>query len=107
MSCCKCPIFFFMMLLVFIINSYVQMNCCKHHIIAPTGFEPIKLFAVKNTDMFRRFPTTDKLGQWQGVDSNHQHVPCNGKNDCCGSHEHDLQSFTALPIELPCHIYRL
>ena len=54
---------FFMMLLVFIISSYVQMNCCKHHIIAPTGFEPIKLFAVKNTDMFRRFPTTDKLGQ--------------------------------------------
>lgn len=106
MSCCKCPIFFFMMLLVFIINSYVQMNCCKHHIIAPTGFEPIKLFAVKNTDMFRRFPTTDKLGQWQGVDSNHRQVPCNGKN-CCRSHEHDLQSFTALPTELPCHIHRL
>ena len=63
---------FFMMLLVFIISSYVQMNCCKHHIIAPTGFEPIKLFAVKNTDMFRRFPTTDKLGQWQGMDSNHR-----------------------------------
>ena len=67
------------MLLVFIISSYVQMNCCKHHIIAPTGFEPIKLFAVKNTDMFRRFPTTDKLGQWQGVDSNHRQVPCNGR----------------------------
>lgn len=62
---------FFMMLLVFIISSYVQMNCCKHHIIAPTGFEPIKLFAVKNTDMFRRFPTTDKLGQWEKMESNH------------------------------------
>ena len=59
------------MLLVFIINSYAQMNCCKHHIIAPTGFEPIKLFAVKNTDMFRRFPTTDKLGQWEKMESNH------------------------------------
>lgn len=95
-----------MMLLVFMINSHIQNNCCKHHVIAPTGFEPIKLFAVKNTDMFRRFPTTDKLGQWQGVDSNHRQVPCNGKN-CCRSHEHDLQSFTALPIELPRHIYRL
>lgn len=62
---------FFMMLLVFIISSYVQMNCCKHHIIAPTGFEPIKLFAVKNTDMFRRFSTTDKLGQWEKMESNH------------------------------------
>ena len=29
--------------------------------------------------MFRRFSTTDKLGQWQGMDSNHQHVPCNGR----------------------------
>ena len=28
--------------------------------------------------MFRRFPTTDKLGQWQGMELNHQHVPCNG-----------------------------
>lgn len=36
------------------------------------------------------------------MDSNHRHVPCNGKNDCCRSHEHDLHSFTALPIELPC-----
>lgn len=60
-----------MMLLVFIISSYAQMNCCKHHIIAPTGFEPIKLFAVKNTDMFRRFSTTDKLGQWEKMESNH------------------------------------
>lgn len=67
-----------MMLSGFMINSHIQNNCCKHHIIAPTGFEPIKLFAVKNTDMFRRFSTTDKLGQWQGVESNHQHVPCNG-----------------------------
>nr|DAW43866.1 MAG TPA: hypothetical protein [Caudoviricetes sp.] len=41
-----------MMLLGFIISSYAQNNCCKHHIIAPTGFEPIKLFAVKNTNMF-------------------------------------------------------
>lgn len=38
------------------------------------------------------------------MDSNHQHVPCNGKNDCCRSHRHDLHSFTALPIELPRHI---
>lgn len=96
-----------MMLLVFIISSYVQMNCCKHHIIAPTGFEPIKLFAVKNTDMFRRFPTTDKLGQWQGVDSNHRQVPCNGRIIAVEVTNMTHALYTALPIELPRHIYRL
>lgn len=54
------------MLLGFIINSYAQNDCCKHHIIAPTGFEPIKLFAVKNTDMFRQFSVTDNRGSDEG-----------------------------------------
>ena len=66
MSCCKRPFIFFMMLLVFMISSHIQNNCCKHHIIAPTGFEPIKLFAVKNTDMFRRFSVTDNRGSGKG-----------------------------------------
>lgn len=55
-----------MMLFGSIISSYVQNDCCKHHIIAPTGFEPIKLFAAKNTNMFYRFSITDNRGSGKG-----------------------------------------
>lgn len=57
----------------------VLKDCCKRHLIAPTGLEPVYLIAVRNTSvitiMFPPVYHNRQSGQRRGAESNRRHMP--------------------------------
>lgn len=57
----------------------VLKDCCKRHLIAPTGLEPVYSIAVRNTSviavMFPPVYHNRQSGQRRGTDSNRRHMP--------------------------------
>ena len=57
----------------------VLKDCCKRHLIAPTGLEPVYSIAVRNTSviavMFPPVYHNRQSGQRRGTESNRRHMP--------------------------------